>query len=140
MKVWLRFPLDSGRAVEFSTEDGLASVEDWPLVREYKEKLPRCEECDIIMLARPGTDDEAVRRAGWAAAGFDLGYFDSEWSHFSIVLNEVLSVYVKLLGGQPGADVEQPAKLYALSYVSPGFQPFGFAGGCMTRAAARDGR
>ena len=33
---------------------------------------------------------DEVRRLGWAPAGFDVGYFESEWSHYSTILNEVL--------------------------------------------------
>lgn len=75
---------------EFRTENGLAAVTDWSLVDQYVRKLPRHEDCDLVLLARPGTDAETVRKSGWTAAGFDFGYFDSEWSHFSVVLNEVL--------------------------------------------------
>jgi hypothetical protein len=75
---------------EFRTENGLAAVTDWELVIQYARKLSQREDCDLVLLARLGTDDERVRQSGWTAAGFDLGYFDSEWSHFSVVLNEVL--------------------------------------------------
>lgn len=75
---------------EFRTEDGLADIGDLALVEQYVRRLSRRDDCDVVLLAKPGADFETVRRAGWTVAGFDLGYFHSEWSHFSVVLNEVL--------------------------------------------------
>jgi hypothetical protein len=75
---------------EFRTESGLAEVTDWALVEQYVRRLARPEDCDVLLLAQPKTDNEAALESGWMHAGFDLGYFDSEWSHFSVVLIEVL--------------------------------------------------
>lgn len=75
---------------EFRTEDGLAALGDSALVDQYVRKLSQREGCDLVLLARLGADVEIVQKSGWTAAGFDLGYFHSEWSHFSVVLNEVL--------------------------------------------------
>ena len=75
---------------EFRTESGLAEMTDLALVDQHVRRLARPEDCDMVLLARPGTYDEALLRPGWTLAGFDLGYFDSEWSHFSVVLNDVL--------------------------------------------------
>lgn len=75
---------------QFRTEDGLADAGDAAGVDAYVETLPRRDECDVIALARMGVSDAVVRPQGWCAAGFDLGYFQSEWSHFSVVLNEII--------------------------------------------------
>jgi len=81
----------------FRVHDGLAAIADYPLVDEYARALAQAAECDVIVLAQHGAAIEAIREAGWSAAGFDLGYFESEWSHFSIILNEVLlGVHVEL--------------------------------------------
>jgi hypothetical protein len=75
---------------EFLTTEGLADVGDLQLVDAYLDDLPTRDECDVVALAPTGATDAVLRAQGWRAAGFDLGYFDSEWSHFSVVLNEVL--------------------------------------------------
>jgi hypothetical protein len=75
---------------EFLTEEGLAELTDWSLVKQYVQKLARPDECDVIVLAALGSRFEDIQRLGWAPAGFDLGYFESEWSHFSVILNEIV--------------------------------------------------
>ena len=73
--------LDTGT---FVREDGLASTDDWPSVRQY---MIGKDECDAIVL----TDvDGKTPIEGWVRLGVDLGYFQSPWSHYSAVLNEIL--------------------------------------------------
>jgi hypothetical protein len=75
---------------EFPIEDGLAAIEHWSLVNQYVRKLASANECDVIMLARLGPRLDSVQQLGWSFAGFDVGYFESEWSHFSVILCEVI--------------------------------------------------
>lgn len=74
---------------EFQTEDGLASVAQELAVVDYVRRLPNAEDSELIALAPVGVT-QLVVSSGWIFAGFDVGYFESEWSHFSIVLSEVL--------------------------------------------------
>lgn len=75
---------------EFCTEDGLADLADLGRVKAYVARLSRADECDIIALARIEVSASIPALAGWKLAGFDVGYFETEWSHFSVVLNEIL--------------------------------------------------
>lgn len=76
--------------LSFEIQDGLAPIAELPSVEGYLAALDSREECEIIVLA--GSDEPApgMRQLGWQAVGFDLGYFESEWSHYSILLNEVV--------------------------------------------------
>ena len=71
-------------------EEGLAAIKDWPIVNRYIQNLPNASEWDVILLSRLGPTRESVRPADWSHAGFDVGYFQSQWSHFSVILNEVV--------------------------------------------------
>lgn len=75
---------------QFSTVNGLANIDDAVLVNEYVAALPTSNECDVILLARLEVSDAGLWSKGWRPAGFDIGYFESEWSHFSVVLSEIL--------------------------------------------------
>lgn len=73
----------------FVNVDGLARPSDWPSVSEYVRET---KECEAIAL----TDFEGDTPVnGWVRLGIDLGYFHSQWSHYSVILNEVL------FGAQP---------------------------------------
>ena len=73
---------------DFATEDGLADLKDLDEVDAYLMKLPSRSDCDIVVLSR---DDAArLRDPQWNHIGFDIGYFDSEWSRFSVIMNEVI--------------------------------------------------
>jgi len=72
----------------FETEDGLAALSAFGSVDAYLHALPQREEWEAIVLARP--EDSGSVGGGWRPVGFDLGYFESEWSHFSVLLNEVI--------------------------------------------------
>jgi len=74
----------------FQTEDGLASTDDSAAVDLYVSELPAGDEYDVIVLARLEVNQATLGENGWHLAGFDVGYFDSEWSLFSVVLNEIV--------------------------------------------------
>jgi hypothetical protein len=74
----------------FQIEDGLADIPDWSHIRKYAHELPCHAECDIIALSMADVDFTLMQRPGWTAAGFDVGYLASEWSRYSVILNEVL--------------------------------------------------
>jgi hypothetical protein len=71
---------------DFATKDGLAPLSALPAVRRYVATLdPRCE---IVILSTNelqtnGDGNEKLRFVGW-----DVGFFESEWSHFSSILHE----------------------------------------------------
>ena len=73
---------------EFQTEGGLADFADLARGDAYVRRLPHCAECEVIALAR--LEVAGLGLSGWRPAGFDIGYFESEWSHFSVLLNEVV--------------------------------------------------
>jgi hypothetical protein len=75
---------------ELQTDDGLAELGDVGLVQSFLERVPNRAEWEAIVLVRADTDGEPLTLQGWRLAGFDLGYFRSEWSHFSVVLNEII--------------------------------------------------
>lgn len=65
-------------------DDGLSSPNDWPSVQRYMaEKDP----CDAIALGGIGSTAPIL---GWRELGLELGYFHSQWSHYSVILNEIL--------------------------------------------------
>lgn len=70
-------------------DDGLADVGDLALVDEYVATSPTKNELEVILIAR-GSNPNANIAARWQFYGFDVGYFESEWSHFSVVLNEIV--------------------------------------------------
>ena len=74
----------------FEIEDGLADVEKSSMVDGYVDSLSCRDECDVIVLCRAGADVRRVEQLGWIAAGFDVGYLESAWSRFSVILNEVM--------------------------------------------------
>ncbi len=71
-------------------DDGLAEPSQLAAIEDYARKLPSPHENDIILLVQPGTSGESTQRLGWRLIGFDVGYYESAWSHFSVVLNEVI--------------------------------------------------
>jgi hypothetical protein len=73
---------------EFQTDEGLADFADLGPVDAYVQRLAHPEECELIALAR--LDVAGFGLGDWRPAGFDIGYFESEWSHFSVLLNEVI--------------------------------------------------
>src|SRR5262249_28040258 len=71
-------------------EDGLGDPSELRSIEEYAGKLPSTHESDIILLVRRGPSDEDTLRLGWECIGFDVGFFESEWSHYSVILSEVI--------------------------------------------------
>jgi hypothetical protein len=74
---------------EFQTEEGLASLADLSAVENYLGRIDRSDECDLIVLASPDLNPDDVP-VGIHFLGIDLGFFESEWSHFSSILHEVV--------------------------------------------------
>jgi hypothetical protein len=74
--------------LECVLDGGLADLGDLPLVEAYRRGLPHDAECETVLIARDLPLGIAI--PGWRLAGFDLGYFEAEYSHFSVLLNEVL--------------------------------------------------
>jgi hypothetical protein len=74
----------------FELEDGLVDMEDLPVINQYVASLRCRDECDVIAIARSGLDFKDMQQNGWLLAGIDVGYFESEYSHFSVILHEVL--------------------------------------------------
>lgn len=81
----------------FDVRDGVADLAALPAVGEYLRRISNADECEIVLLEWLPPDAMPLACPGWSSAGFDLGYYDSEWSYFSIVLNEILfGVYDEL--------------------------------------------
>jgi hypothetical protein len=66
----------------FALEGGLAAPELYPLVKAYLEDIAG-KEADLVALR--GAPSPKFR-----LLGFDVGAYESEFSHFSVILNEVL--------------------------------------------------
>lgn len=75
-------------SLECRLDGGLADVGDLPLVDAYVGGLSDRAECETVIVARDLPPGAVI--PGWRLAGFDLGYFEAEYSHFSVLLNEVL--------------------------------------------------
>jgi hypothetical protein len=81
----------NGGRVGFDLEGGLASVDDRPAVEQYRGKLVQSQESDLLLISRGGVAaHNGYDRPGWAFVGIDVGFYESELSHFSAVLNEVI--------------------------------------------------
>src|SRR5262245_24022583 len=65
-------------------------ISDLPRVQDYIRNLDQSKECDIILLSWPVATLEGARDLCWSFAGIDVGCFESEWSHFSVILNEII--------------------------------------------------
>ena len=74
----------------FPIVNGLARPKDLVLVENYTKELRARDECDIIGLAIAGGREFEGRDSPWIWAGFDVGFFESQWSHYSTILNEVV--------------------------------------------------
>ncbi len=72
------------------TEDGLAEPSQLAAIEQYARKPPFPHDNDIILLVPGGASNQDIQGLGWRAIGFDVGFFESELSHFSVVLNEVI--------------------------------------------------
>lgn len=70
-------------------EAGLVALGELENVRAIIEKSDRAGDLDIVALSR-APDEHATMSTGWKRLGYDLGYLESRWSHFSVLLNEVI--------------------------------------------------
>jgi hypothetical protein len=74
----------------FELEDGLADIARWPEVTAYLDGLASRDECDPVVLAHQLVNIDRIQHLGWHLAGVDIGYYESEYSHYSVILNEVI--------------------------------------------------
>lgn len=70
---------------DIALTNGLASLHDLDLLREYVVKIGR-PDVDLVYCANV----EPVDLVDFEFAGFDVGYYCSEYLHYSAILNEVL--------------------------------------------------
>lgn len=70
------------------TLDGLADPNDLEWACGYRTSLDCRSECDLIFLTN--SDHSMPPFDGWRLAGLDVGWFQGEELHYSIVLNEVI--------------------------------------------------
>jgi len=70
----------------FTLFNGLAPAASYHKVRAYYEGLVNRADCDLIAL-NENPDVEGVQ---FTFVGYDVGYYESEHSHFSALLNEVV--------------------------------------------------
>jgi hypothetical protein len=89
----------------FDLEGGLADPSERAAIDDYLRSLPSPEEADLVLVGRSARRLDEGGFPGWSFAGFDVGSYESEWSHFSVVLNEViwgtnpeLGAFARLLG------------------------------------------
>ena len=82
------WPEDSPR--QFVVVDGLASIKEIEAVQVYADELRSAEDCDVILVAPSSVRELEVGGRPWKRIGFDVGVFESEWAHFSVLLNEVV--------------------------------------------------
>lgn len=75
---------------EFDTENGLASLSSMSAVQQYIDRLDPHGECDLILVDSTVSADYEPSDVGQKFLGFDVGIFESESSHFSSILNEVI--------------------------------------------------
>jgi hypothetical protein len=78
----IAWPGDTLRDLEI--DDGLSPLTELAKIREYYDKAE--ESMDLVYLS--GAVSAAV--PGFFFAGFDVGYFESEYSHYSVILNEII--------------------------------------------------
>jgi len=64
-------------------EDGLAPLSELPRLLAYASDL---DGVDLIYCAFEGPPDSH----GFRFLGYDIGYFESEYNHFSTILNEIV--------------------------------------------------
>jgi len=74
----------------FPMDGGVTALNNWPIVNDYLQSLPNASECEAVALSWDDPPIEDLVTKGWSFAGFDVGYFLAEWSHFSVILHEVV--------------------------------------------------
>lgn len=70
----------------FEVRDGMADVTAYSAIMRHYQQLGDRAQCDVIALSPVNLPMPLP----WVPLGFDWGYFNSEWSHYSLVLNEIL--------------------------------------------------
>lgn len=69
---------------EFSLRNGLASEDQLPKLLAYYDKIGP-PDLDLVYCSSEMDD-----LPGFEFVGYDLGYYESEFNHFSVLLNEVV--------------------------------------------------
>lgn len=94
---------------------GLIDVSELETVRDLVAKSGVGHDIDIVALAQ-GPVVKAMQELGWQLLGYDVGYFESRWSHFSVLLNEVvygsvpnIRAYAKALNSNLLLDTDEDA-------------------------------
>lgn len=77
-------------APSFVVDGQLAALSNWPEITTYLRSLGRADDPDVILVGDCGLSADKLTESDWLFAGFDLGYFENEWSHYSSVFHEVL--------------------------------------------------
>lgn len=69
---------------------GLADFHKLSAVLAYVRELPQHEECDVLLLSP--VRDRVIPPPDncWTPVGIDVGFYESQHTHFSMILNEVL--------------------------------------------------
>lgn len=84
------WPWPEVERLPFEIEDGLADIADWSKVKAYLDELVCRDECDSVFLVRRPVDADHVQASGWFFAGIDVGFYESEYSQYSVIFNEVI--------------------------------------------------
>jgi hypothetical protein len=79
----IAWPGDTLRDLDI--DDGLSPLTELTKIRKYYDKAADGS-MDLVYLS--GAVSAAV--PGFFFAGFDVGYFESEYSHYSVILNEII--------------------------------------------------
>jgi hypothetical protein len=69
--------------------DGLAALQDVDRVNRYRAAACPLS-CDLIYIVHPHSDEYTLTPAGYAFLGFDFGFYESEWSVYSVIFHEVI--------------------------------------------------
>lgn len=83
----LAWPVGPPAGVRMS--DGLVDPAMLPLVRADLAARATSK-TDVLLLTWMGESQVPELQPGWVHAGIDIGYYESEFSHYSIILNEVI--------------------------------------------------
>lgn len=82
---------------EIRLTDGLAGCDQLSVVVEYFRNIRVKDEVDLVMLEFGPTPNGTRPDGAWTFVGYDLGFIESEWSHFSIILNEIIYGHLREL-------------------------------------------
>ncbi|HEU4886921.1 MAG TPA: hypothetical protein VFV49_03470 [Thermoanaerobaculia bacterium] len=79
----IAWPGETIRDVEI--RDGLAPVTEFEKIMSYYEKA---DDGALDLVYFPSDDGDDI--SGFVFAGFDIGYFESEYLYYSVILNEIV--------------------------------------------------